>query len=174
VSVLHQHSGGGIYQKEQRRWLTRDAAAEEQARSRLRQLGFRKGFEFDRADLELPPDQLPKVVRALTQEGWRVEVEGDIYRTPGALSMAVSSGVDWFELEGGAEFGATKVGLPRLLRAIKQDTRAATRLAWNHSRVVMGTKCSPAWATRTMTGCGSTAHRLACSMLARFGAGGLR
>ena len=120
VSVLHQQGGGGIYQKEQRRWVTRDAAAEEQARTRLRQLGFRKGFEFDRADLELPPDQLPKVVRALTQEGWRVEVEGDVYRTPGALRMAVNSGVDWFELEGGAEFGATKVGLPRLLRAIKQ------------------------------------------------------
>ncbi|HLN86572.1 MAG TPA: SNF2-related protein, partial [Candidatus Limnocylindrales bacterium] len=122
--VLHQQSGGGIYQKEQRRWVTRDAAVEEQARSRLRQLGFRKGFEFDSADLELPPEQLPKVVRALTQEGWRVEVEGDIYRKPGALHMVVSSGVDWFELDGGAEFGDTKVGLPRLLRAIKQGEQS--------------------------------------------------
>ncbi|MBM4297472.1 MAG: helicase SNF2, partial [Deltaproteobacteria bacterium] len=119
VSVLHQQSGGGVYQKAERRWVTRDGAAEERMRSRLRQLGFRKGYEFDRADLELAPDQLPKVVRALTQEGWRVEVEGDVYRTADALNMAVSSGVDWFELEGGAEFGETKVGLPRLLRAIK-------------------------------------------------------
>ena len=122
--VPHQQSGGGIYQKEQRRWVTRDAAAEDQARYRLRQLGFRKGYEFDRADLELPPDQLPKVVRALTQEGWRIEVDGDVYRTPGALRMAVSSGVDWFELDGGAEFGDTKVGLPRLLRAIKQGEQS--------------------------------------------------
>ena len=124
VIVWHQQSGGGIYQKQRRRWVTRDAAAEERARTRLRQLGFRKGFEFDRADLELPSDQVPKVVRALTQEGWRVEVEGDIYRTPGALRLAVSSGVDWFELDGGAEFGASKVGLPRLLRAIKQGEQS--------------------------------------------------
>ena len=35
--------------------------------------------------------------------------------------MDISSGVDWFfELEGGAQFGDTKVALPRLLRAIKQ------------------------------------------------------
>jgi SNF2 family DNA or RNA helicase len=34
--------------------------------------------------------------------------------------MEISSGVDWFELEGGAEFGDTKVALPRLLKAIKQ------------------------------------------------------
>jgi hypothetical protein len=120
VTVLHQQTGNGVYQKDKRRWVSRDAAAEEQLRSRLGHLGFRKGYEFDRADLELAPDQLPKVARALTQEGWHVEVEGDVYRTAGSLRMAVSSGVDWFELEGGAEFGATKVGLPRLLRAIKQ------------------------------------------------------
>ena len=120
ATVLHQQSGDGIYLKERRRFVSRDAGAEEQARARLRQLGFRKGYEFDRADLELSPDQLPKVVRALTQEGWRVEVEGDVYRTADGLRMAVSSGVDWFELEGGADFGATQVGLPRLLQAIKQ------------------------------------------------------
>jgi hypothetical protein len=118
--VLHRQSEGGIYLKDQRRFVTRDIAAEEQLRTRLRQLGFRRGYEFDRADLDLAPDQLPKVVRALTPEGWHIEVEGDVYRSAGALSMNVSSGVDWFELEGAAEFGDTKVGLPRLLRAIKQ------------------------------------------------------
>ena len=34
--------------------------------------------------------------------------------------MEISSGVDWFELEGGAQFGDTRIALPRLLRAIKQ------------------------------------------------------
>ena len=36
------------------------------------------------------------------------------------LSMEISSAVDWFELEGGAQFGDTRIALPRLLRAIKQ------------------------------------------------------
>jgi SNF2 family DNA or RNA helicase len=34
--------------------------------------------------------------------------------------MHVNSGVDWFGVDGAAEFGETQVGLPRLLRAIKQ------------------------------------------------------
>jgi hypothetical protein len=34
--------------------------------------------------------------------------------------MEIRSGVDWFELEGGAQFGDTRIALPRLLRAIKQ------------------------------------------------------
>src|SRR5206468_8581760 len=43
-----------------------------------------------------------------------------LYRTAGALNMEISSGVDWFELQGGAQFGDARVALPRLLRAIKQ------------------------------------------------------
>jgi hypothetical protein len=124
VLVPHQQSGAGVYHKQQRRWLMRDAAAEARLRTRLTQLGFRSGFEFDRADMELVPDQLPKVVGALSQEGWRVEVEGNVYRSAGSLKMAVNSGVDWFELEGGAEFGEAKVALPRLLRAIKHGERS--------------------------------------------------
>jgi hypothetical protein len=118
--IAHQQTGGGIYQKERRRLVTRDVAGEEKAKARLKQLGFRKGWKYDRGDLELSPDRLPKVVRALTSEGWHIEAQGNLYRTAGAIEMAVSSGVDWFELEGGAEFGDTKVALPRLLRAIKQ------------------------------------------------------
>jgi SNF2 family DNA or RNA helicase len=34
--------------------------------------------------------------------------------------MQVNSGVDWFGIDGAAEFGESRVGLPRLLRAIKQ------------------------------------------------------
>jgi SNF2 family DNA or RNA helicase len=69
---------------------------------------------------ELAAERMAKAVRALTQEGWRVEAEGKLYRTAGKLRMEISSGVDWFDLDGGAEFGATRVSLPKLLRAIKQ------------------------------------------------------
>lgn len=118
--IPHQYNEGGIFQKERRRMLSRDRTAEENAKALLKQLGFRRGWDADRADLTIAPDQLPKLVVALTTAGWHIEADGNLYRTGGALHMEISSGVDWFELEGGAEFGDTKVALPRLLKAIKQ------------------------------------------------------
>jgi hypothetical protein len=118
--VPHQHRGGGFYQKERRRLVTRDLSAEDRALARLKQLGFRKGWEYDRADLQLAPDQLARVVRVLSGESWHIEAQGSLYRTAGALTMQVNSSVDWFGVDGAAEFGDSRVGLPRLLRAIKQ------------------------------------------------------
>ncbi|MGZ9130425.1 MAG: DEAD/DEAH box helicase, partial [Candidatus Binatia bacterium] len=118
--VPHQHRGGGFYQKEQRRLVTRDLGAEDRARARLKQLGFRKGWEYERADLQLAPDQLSRVVRVLSAEGWQIHAQGSLYRTAGALTMQVNSSVDWFGVDGAAEFGDSRVGLPRLLRAIRQ------------------------------------------------------
>ena len=118
--VPHQHRGGGFYQKAQRRLVTRDLGAEEKARARLKQLGIRKGWESDRGDLQLAPEQLARVVRALSAEGWHIEAQGSLYRTAAGITMQVNSGVDWFGIDGAAAFGDTQVGLPRLLRAIKQ------------------------------------------------------
>ena len=118
--VQHDQEGSGIFQKERRRLIRRDPEVEIAAEKRLVQLGFRSGYSSKDSDLGLSLDQLPKVVRTLTNEGWHVEAEGKLYRTAGALSMEIRSGVDWFELEGGAQFGDTRIALPRLLRAIKQ------------------------------------------------------
>ncbi len=118
--VAHLNRGGGFYQKERRRLVTRDLAAEDKALARLKQLGFRKGWEYDRSDLQVSPDQLARVVRVLSAEGWHIEAQGSLYRAAGALTMQVNSGVDWFGIDGAATFGESRVGIPRLLRAIKQ------------------------------------------------------
>ncbi|HEU4343210.1 MAG TPA: DEAD/DEAH box helicase [Candidatus Binatia bacterium] len=118
--IPDDHPGPAIYQKDQRRLVTRDAASEISAKKRLKQLGFRKGWESNASEFELSPDLVPKVVRALTNEGWHVEAEGSVYRAAGTLNMEISSGVDWFEVRGGAQFGDAKVSLPALLRALKQ------------------------------------------------------
>jgi superfamily II DNA or RNA helicase len=120
VVVPYDQRGSGVYQRDRRRLIRRDLEAEITAEKRLIQLGFRSGYSARDSDIGLSPDQLPKVVRALTSENWHVEAEGKLYRAAGALSMEISSGVDWFELEGGAQFGDARVTLPRLLRAIKQ------------------------------------------------------
>jgi len=117
--VPQQHRGGGFYQKEHRRLVTRDLAAEDRLLTRLKQLGFRKSWEYQRNDLQLAPEQLPRVVRSLSTEGWHIEAQGSLYRAAGALTMQINSGVDWFGIDGAAEFGDSKIALPRLLRAIK-------------------------------------------------------
>jgi len=118
--VAYGERNGGIFQKEQRRLIRRDSAVEAAARRRMNQLGFRDLGSGTGADAELYADLLPRAVRALTQEGWHVEAEGKIYRTPEKLTMELKSGVDWFELDGSAVFGETRIALPQLLRAIKQ------------------------------------------------------
>jgi hypothetical protein len=109
-----------VFQKNPRRAIQRDAQAEDAANARLKQIGFRDGVGARDAQLELPAEQVPKVARALTKEGWRVEADGKLYRSAGALKMEIRSGVDWFDLEGGAQFGDSSVSLPKLLRAIKR------------------------------------------------------
>ena len=114
---LTQHS---VYQKDQRRVIRRDPQAENAAQARLTELGFRTVQRSADAALELPAERVPRVVRALAQEGWRVEAEGKLYRNAGALRLEVTSAVDWFDLGGSADFGEAVVSLPKLLSAIKR------------------------------------------------------
>jgi SNF2 family DNA or RNA helicase len=118
--VALERSGRGIYQKEQRRLVRRDVEFEAAAEQRLKQLGFRRPYwAAADAEFELSPGRLPKAVRALVHESWRVEAEGKLYRTASAMRIEVNSGVDWFEVEGRARFGDATVSLPKLLRALK-------------------------------------------------------
>ena len=118
--VAHRRSGRGIYQKARRRLVRRDLESEIAAEQRLKQLGFRRPYwTAADAEFELLPGRLPKVVHALVNESWRVEAEGKLYRTPSSIRIEVNSGVDWFEVEGGARFGDATVTLPKLLRALK-------------------------------------------------------
>ena len=119
-AVAAHLSQANVYQKVERRVIQRDTEAENAAKARLVELGFRDSPRFTDGSLELAAERVPKIVRTLTQEGWRVEAEGKIYRNAGALKLEVNSGVDWFDLQGSAAFGDTAVSLPKLLRAIKQ------------------------------------------------------
>ena len=118
--IPHKRPGQGIYQKDRRRLILRDIETEIVAEKRLKQLGFRRAYSTGDPELELLPDHLPKVVRALTNEGWHVEAQGKLYRTPGELRMEISSGIDWFELRGAVQFGEITASLPELLRALRQ------------------------------------------------------
>ena len=111
----------GFYDSAGRRFLRRDAAAEEAAASLLTELGlkFRAGSYWEPKPLwELAPSKLPRIARGLVEAGWHLEAEGKIFRRPGTFHIEVSTGVDWFELHGEVEYGETTAKLPELLQAL--------------------------------------------------------
>jgi superfamily II DNA or RNA helicase len=114
--------GGGLYDAQERRLLVRDPEAERRSSVRLQELGFRPAPHTpgEEPALQIPTARVPAAVRALLAENWSVEADGKLYRSAGSFRLAVSSGVDWFELHGGAEFGDETVRLPELLAALRR------------------------------------------------------
>jgi superfamily II DNA or RNA helicase len=100
---------------EEVRLLRRDLEAEAEARRTVLDLGAAPD-PGGRA-LFLPVEGLGIIVDALLDAGWRVEARGGRLRRAGGLSLTVSSGIDWFDLEGGLDFDGESVALPRLLEA---------------------------------------------------------
>lgn len=117
-----QQRKSAILDREARCVLLRDRQAEQAAYAELLTLGFRDpaGFFREPCDLHLPAKSLPKVVRQLVAAGWLVEAEGKLFRQPGEFKLSVSSGVDWFELNGSVDFEGTLVSLPALLAALQR------------------------------------------------------
>ncbi len=102
------------------RLLARDRQAEQEAEAQLVEAGVRavrRGRELRR---EITPRRVPRIVRELLELGWHVEAEGDVYRRSTGLSLSVVSGIDWFDLQGEAEFDGQRVGLASVLQALRR------------------------------------------------------
>lgn len=125
IEVAATRKEPSIFDRRQRTVLHRDREAETRAAALLRDLGARDEYDYQarRPRLALPPQRLDAAVRALIAEGWQVEAEGRLFRQPGARHAYLRSGVDWFELEAGVEFGDQKASLPQLLAALRRGER---------------------------------------------------
>jgi superfamily II DNA or RNA helicase len=112
----------GTYLRGERRFLVRDREAEERALARLGELGFRPAAADSAGEpvQRISPSRAPAAVRSLLSEGWSVEAQGKLYRSAGAFSISVASGIDWFELHGDVDFEGTTVQLPALLEALRR------------------------------------------------------
>ena len=104
------------------RVVRRDFAVESEHVDTLRRVGFRREWTSEAAEAvpQVATDLLPGIVRSLLASGWHVEAKGVRYRHPAGVSLAVSSGIDWFDLEGHVDYGDRRVELPALLAAAKR------------------------------------------------------
>lgn len=102
--------------------IRRDPRTESAADVKLFELGFREAKDprLDPGTLELPAKRMPQVTKDLVAAGWRVEAEGKLIRPAGEFKLALATGIDWFELDGGIEYGDQKVSLPDLLAAARR------------------------------------------------------
>ena len=107
--------------------IRRDREAELAAAARLAALGFRPArlpyAPPDAGSFDIAAKKVPTAVSALLAEGWHVEAEGKPYRTAGHFDLAVTSGVDWFDLSATVDFGGVRATLPELLRALGSGER---------------------------------------------------
>ena len=93
------------YEAERRQLIRRDVTAEATALERLKALGVRRTWPEAGNQFSVTLNAFPRAVRTLVAEGWHVEADGRLFRTPQAMSVQVKSGVDWFELHGSVDFG---------------------------------------------------------------------
>jgi len=117
----------GRFDAEANRAVLRDRPREAELLGQLADLGLRptgansyRGREFD---LSFHQKRLPEVVYRLTEAGWIVESEGVRIRRPGAFNISVTSGIDWFELDGKVDFEGVTASLPSLLKAVRNKDK---------------------------------------------------
>jgi hypothetical protein len=115
-----------FYEERERLLVIRDVAAEDQALHLLSELGLRWIPAYDRprnAEYELYESRFPSVAAELVARDWHVEAEEGTYRKPGTVRISVASGIDWFDMQGGVDYGGEIVPFPRLLQAIRSGQR---------------------------------------------------
>ncbi len=82
--------------------------------------------EVARRDGRISARALPIAVTALLASGWTIDAQGKRYRRAGTMRLAVKSGIDWFDLEGGIDFDGQVASLPALLAAAKKGAGVVT------------------------------------------------
>ena len=117
------HVASAVRKPDGEQWVARDREAEREALQTFLEHGVRIDDELEDADATLPARDLPRTVSALLAAGWTVEAEGVPYRRAGNLRLSVTSGMDWFDLEGGLSFDDETVSVPALLEAARTGKR---------------------------------------------------
>lgn len=116
----------GLFDADAGCWMRRDRAAESAAEALLESLGAARipeGWQ-QAAGWNVPTQRLPAMVTELLGAGWRVMAEGKDFRRPGATRAQVTSGIDWFDLNGIVDYDDDATAqLPELLAALERGEK---------------------------------------------------
>ena len=117
-----------LFDEDQRRIVRRDPGFERHALDQLHTLGFRDEYDYNesRHVARIVTSRLPRAIATLVAAGWHVETDEGHVRGGGELEVEIASGIDWFELRGGAAFGNARATLPELLAALRQGRGTVT------------------------------------------------
>jgi len=120
-AVAAQDGSPGIVDEEKGRVLVRDRQRERELAGSLAAQGIRpmEGWQAEKYSIWVPSQKLPEAVEALVAQSWLVEAQGYHVRRAGTWQMNVTSGVDWFDLEGTLDFDGMEVHLPEILAALR-------------------------------------------------------
>jgi len=111
--------------------VPRNTEKEQQFWDALSSYGLKRGAEPDQFLLRAKTDVvdfLLKQVPKLTAAGYEIYGEREVAsarvnRSKPRISFQVSSGIDWFDVEGMVEFGETAVSLKEVRRAVRRKER---------------------------------------------------
>lgn len=118
--VEPQDPGAIILDHPGRREISRMRAVEERHTARAMEAGVDASPYGGRRVLAR---RIPAIVAALLSEGWRVHGDKALFRRPGDISVQATTGIDWFELAGGVDFGGVSATLPELLAAHRRGEK---------------------------------------------------
>ncbi len=111
-------SGSKVFDPPNSRFLTRDSESE---RAHLHQLIATDALiPVGVGAVEVKYASIPELGERLSAIGWLLEAEGRPLVAPGMFSFEVTSGLDWFDLSGGAAYADQIVPLPVLLQAVRR------------------------------------------------------
>ena len=121
---VHPHIDTAIvFDRQRGRVIHRNLEAEAAAIDRVLALGLSPATDArDSAYVHL--DDVTAVVQALMTDGWHVQVDGARYRLPGSVHLAVSSGIDWFDLSATVSYASDRVPLTEILDALRDGAQA--------------------------------------------------
>jgi superfamily II DNA or RNA helicase len=125
-SAAFEDGQAAWYDRPTRRAVFRDLNAETAAKNRLLAAGAKRPDRYGPREaglFQILPAKMSGLVLELTEAGWDVEAQGCVIRRPANWTINVTSGIDWFELDGAFDFGGVEARLPELLAAVRSGER---------------------------------------------------